>query len=101
MGMDGEHQVLNCPFQFQRGHRFRDDFGGHRPNNVNAQNLPKFRVGVASVFRAKMPNGSVLCWRNSHQSRFAMPFRAGGYAPDQIGAFAAVVQKRIAELNEL
>ena len=28
-------------------------------------------------------------------------FRAGGYSPDQIEAYSAVVQKRIAELNEL
>jgi len=43
--------------------------------------------------------GSLLAQLSPEQIRDA--FRAGGYSPDQIDAFAAVVKKRIAELNEL
>ena len=43
--------------------------------------------------------GSLLAQLSPEQIRDA--FRAGGYPPDKIEAFAAVVQRRITELNEL
>ena len=43
--------------------------------------------------------GSLLAQLSPEQIRDA--FRAGGYSREQIAAFTAVVQKRIAELNEL
>ena len=48
-----------------------------------------------------MPAGSAVFWPSFRPIRFAILAAAAGYAPGQVNAYVAVVEKPIAELNQL
>ena len=45
MGVDGEHHLFDCGFEFERGDGFGDDLRGLRADDVDAEDLAVLGVG--------------------------------------------------------